>query len=90
MPDELPRRILSREMFGVLTDAGIIRPGDYVRRVIIDIEVGQAVIVHVERYGDERFLSLIRTLDGIEVHCGKPGDEGESHARDSGTAPSAS
>jgi hypothetical protein len=66
---ERPQRLHSRsqKVFDALKEAGIIRDGDYVRRVIIDINVSCAVVVHVERYGDERLLDLVRTLDGIEI-----------------------
>lgn len=64
-----PQRMHGRNpvLYEALKDAGIIRDGDYVRRVIIDICVEHAVVIYVERYGDERLLDLIRTMDGIEV-----------------------
>ncbi len=64
---ERPKLIHSRKMLAALTEAGIIRDGDHVRRVIIDINVELAVVVYVERYGDERLLDLVRTLDGAEI-----------------------
>jgi len=54
-------------MFGALKDAGIVNDGDYVRRVIIDIDVSKAVVVYVERYGDERLLDIMRIMDGAEI-----------------------
>ena len=62
-----PRRILGKEMLVALAEAGIIRHGDCIRRVIIDIDMSNAVIMHVERFGDTRLLDLVRTLDGIEI-----------------------
>jgi hypothetical protein len=64
-----PKRLhgRSQEMFDALKQAGIIRDGDYVRRVVIDINVDSAVIVHVERYGDERLLNVVQMLDGVEI-----------------------
>lgn len=64
-----PRRLhgRSQEMFDALKQAGIIRDGDWVRRVIIDIDVDCAVIVYVERYGDTRLLDVVRTLDGTKI-----------------------
>ena len=64
-----PRRLhgRSQEVLDALKAAGIVRDNDYVRRVIIDINVDCAVVVHVERYGDERLLDLVRTLDGTEI-----------------------
>jgi len=57
----------SQKVLDALKEAGIVRDGDYVRRVVIDISAGCAVVVHVERYGDERLLDLVRTLDGTEI-----------------------
>ncbi len=67
-PDR-PQRLHScnRKVLDALKEAGIIRDGDYVRRVIIDINTDCAVVVYVERYGDERLLDLVRTLDGTEI-----------------------
>jgi hypothetical protein len=67
-----PQRLHSRSLkvLDALKDAGIVRDGDYVRRVIIDINVDLPVVVYVERYGDERLLDLVRTLDGAEIHTG--------------------
>lgn len=66
-----------------LADAGIIRTEDHIRRVIIDASVDSAVIMYVERFGDERLLAVqmgalkggglvIRTvpLDEIQVREG--------------------
>lgn len=71
MTEDKPKRIhwRSEELYQALIDAGIVRKNDYVRRVVIDIQVGHAVQVHVERFADERVFSLIRGLNGIEVHC---------------------
>ncbi len=68
MPEpDRPQRIHSRKMLDALIEAGIIRREDYVRRVVIDVQVGCAVILHVERFGDERLLNVARTLDGTEI-----------------------
>ena len=70
MPEpDRPQRLhgRSQKMFDALKEAGIVRDGDNVRRVIIDISVECPVVVHVERYGDERLLDLVRTLDGTEI-----------------------
>ena len=66
-----PKRIhwRNQDLFDALKEAGIIHDDDYVRRVVIDVCVGRAVVVHVERYGDDRLLRVIRGMTGVEVHC---------------------
>lgn len=67
----------SQEIYDALRLAGIIREGDHVRRVIIDINVSDAVIVYIERYADTRLLDLIPVLGGAEIR-GVPAVEAES------------
>ena len=71
---ERPKRLhgRSQELLDALKEAGIVRDGDNVHRVIIDISANCPVVVHVERYGDERLLNLVRTLDGIEIRREQP------------------
>lgn len=69
------RRIHSQELFQALTDAGIIKHGEWVRRVVIDAQVNHAVTVYVERYGDERLLAVATALDGVEI-SGVPAEDG--------------
>lgn len=38
-----------------------------VRRVVIDIQGGHVPIVHIERYGDEKMIDVVRTLAGVEI-----------------------
>ncbi len=77
-PDKRPLRMHGRDprILDALKQAGIIRENDYVRRVIIDINAADAVVVYIERYGDERLLDVIRTLDGAEIR-GVPGPAGD-------------
>jgi hypothetical protein len=35
---------------------------------VIDAEAGRAVKVHIERFGDERLLDVVRTLQGVQVY----------------------
>lgn len=63
----LPKRIHSSRLFDALRDVGIVRDGDYTRRVVIDVQVGNPVRVYVERFGDERLLSVVQGLDGVEI-----------------------
>ena len=71
--DDRPKRMhwRNQDLFNALKEAGIIHENDYVRRVVIDVCVGRAVMIHVERYGDERLIQVIKNMDGVEVHCGK-------------------
>jgi hypothetical protein len=59
--------ITAKKFHEALVEAGILRPGDRVRRVVIDAMVGHVVVVHVEQFGDDRFLQVARTLDGVVV-----------------------
>lgn len=38
-----------------------------VRRVVIDIEGGRPPIIHIEQYGDESLLTVVRELHGVEI-----------------------
>jgi len=38
-----------------------------VRRVVIDIKAGEIPIVHIEQYGDEKMINVVRALSGIEI-----------------------
>lgn len=61
MDESRPHRLhgRSQEIYDALRQAGIIHDGDHVRRVIIDINVSDAVIVYIERFGDSRLLDLV-------------------------------
>lgn len=63
---KLPR-ITAKRFLDALYEAGYFRPGDYVRRVVIDAPFGGAVVVHVERFADERVLDVASLLSGVEV-----------------------
>lgn len=71
--EEKHSRPIRAEAFSVaLIEAGIISAGDKVRRIVIDAQAGCAVTMHVERFADERLLSVAMTLDGVEVKTGTP------------------
>ena len=63
----MAERFSGRRGLQMLMDAGIIHKGDYVRRVVIDFNVGDAVTMYVERYADTRILQVLTTIDGIEI-----------------------
>ncbi len=77
---DAPRVITANAFHDALVAAGVIRDGEHYLRIIIDARAGNPVIIHAERYGDERLLDVARTLDGAEVRYGQPAHEGESGA----------
>jgi len=52
----------SQEIYDALRLAGIIRPDDHVRRVIIDIDASSAVLIYIERYADTRVLDILPVI----------------------------
>lgn len=57
--------IHSKRIFQALIDANIVPKT--ASRVVIDLKAGQVARVYVEQFGDERLLSVVPTLDGIEI-----------------------
>jgi hypothetical protein len=55
-----------------LIEAGVIGADDRVRHVVIDARHGHTVAVHVEFIGDRRLLSVVRSLNGVEVRRDDP------------------
>jgi hypothetical protein len=37
------------------------------RRVVIDLQCGHVPIVHIEKIGDERLLSVVQALGGVQI-----------------------
>ena len=74
--EDRPKRMHWRneDLWNALKEAGIIHDNDYVRRVVIDVCVGRAVVVHVERYGDDRLLRVISGMTDVDVHCDRRRD----------------
>jgi len=59
----------SSQLVQALYDAGVIaEPVDYIRRVVIDLEVGQPARVYVERYGDDDAL-LAGLTAGLQLEA---------------------
>jgi hypothetical protein len=55
-----------RQFYQALQDAGIIEEGDPVRRVVIDVQPTSAV-VYIEKYTDDRWLTVIPMIAGMQV-----------------------
>jgi hypothetical protein len=62
-----PRLITGSDFAEALAAAGVIDDIGTIGRIVIDVKPDDVVRLHVERYGDERLLQVLRTLDGIEV-----------------------
>lgn len=62
-----PRLITGEQFAAYLEQAGIIRPEDRVRRVVIDAQVGAAVQLFIERFGDDRMIQLATSLQGTTM-----------------------
>lgn len=62
-----PRPILSDQFVKALIDAGVVRGDDLIKRLVIDAQVNHAVVIYVERLGDERLLNVALALNGIEI-----------------------
>jgi hypothetical protein len=67
--------ITSEQLLGALNAAGIVRADERVRRVVIDVQMQSVPVVYVERFGDERLLSVIQTLGGVEIDVVRPEEE---------------
>jgi hypothetical protein len=83
MAETLLRRPLTVQAFWrALVDAGVFSADDagMICRLVIDVDPDKvAVVMHVERYGDERLLKVAQTLEGIEISQAPatPADEEE-------------
>ena len=69
-----PRKITGDLLHAALVEAGVVRDGESIRRIVIDAQAGHVVVMHVERFGDMRLLDVVRTLGGIEIREGPAGD----------------
>jgi hypothetical protein len=67
MSDHLPIR--AERFADALIAAGVFHADEKnaTRRIVIDAQAGHVVLMYVERYGDERLLQVIPTLDGVEI-----------------------
>ncbi len=49
-----------------LEDAGVLKPEDKTRRVVIDATIGEPLMIYIENIGDERVLQLT-THPSLEI-----------------------
>jgi len=57
--------ILSAEVLAALEANGVVP--NYTRRVVIDIQMGEVPIIHIERIGDMNVIKVVEALTGVEV-----------------------
>jgi hypothetical protein len=76
-PDERPKLIHGYAFGNALISAGVIRADDRVRRIVVDAQVDSVVTIHVERYGDDRLLKVVPTLEGVEITTVSRDEQGE-------------
>jgi hypothetical protein len=67
----------------LLTSLDALVGGDIgtVRRAVIDIQVGQPVVVYVERYGDRAAIDVVRALSNpgsVEIREVSDGETGRA------------
>jgi hypothetical protein len=66
-PKRSPRKITSDRFFNALVAAGVFRDDESVRRVVIDAQAGNALVIYVERFGDTRLIEIAPVLTGLEI-----------------------
>jgi len=59
--------ITGKPFIDALLASGVVTKEERVRRVVIDADYSGAVVMHVERYGDERLLEVVPALIGVEI-----------------------
>jgi len=59
--------ITSDEFLQALVNADVVRKGEHIRRVVIDAQYGEAIVIYVERFGDARILDVATTLDAAQI-----------------------
>lgn len=66
-PPPKTARISSDRFFEKLVEAGVFTKGEHIRRIVIDAQVGHALVIHVERYGDWRVLDVVASECGTTI-----------------------
>lgn len=72
----MARPIMSEYLYRELVKAGVFREDERVVRCIIDLKIGDAVVMHVQRWGDDRLFEVAPLLRDAEVReVGKGADD---------------
>lgn len=72
--------LLSSELLAALADLAGIEAG-MIRRIVIDIQAGDVPMIHIERFGDDKLLRVVRALDGIQITTSDTKTEEEGDGR---------
>jgi len=57
-----------------LIETGIVSREDRVRRVVLDVEVGNVPVLYIEQYGDDRVLQVVAGLRKTEIRITRAED----------------
>ncbi len=61
------RRIKSETFVQALHRSGVVPDPLTIRRVVIDAQAGNVLLIYLETFGDERILDVALTLEGVKV-----------------------
>jgi hypothetical protein len=76
MQDERPKVISTDTMWKAMVAVGVFRESDRISRCIIDMQAGHPVVMHIQRWGDERLLEVAPLLKAAEIReVGKGTDD---------------
>ena len=72
---QMAKVVTGNEFLLLVEKAGVLVFGDKVRRVVIDADVSEPLVMYVERYGDERILQVATSLEGTRIETVEVGKE---------------
>ena len=61
------RAIHSQAFWRALVAAGVFREDERLTRIIIDVKFDDVVVMHVQRWGDERLFEVAAVLKDAEI-----------------------
>lgn len=67
-----PKALSTKVFFRALFDAGVLREDEAIKRIVIDADAGNVVMLYIERFGDDRLLNVMTTLEGVVIHQANP------------------
>jgi hypothetical protein len=66
--------ITGKTLIAALVNAGVVREGERIGRVVIDAQVDHAVVLYIERFVEHSILDVALTLDGVRIREVGPAD----------------